>query len=141
MNPTLITMGFNILLAVFVVLGFLWGLGRGLKKSLLRFGFFIGFVIIFALISPIIAKALLGINVGTGTIEEMIKQALLEIEFINDIVASNPGFMDFITQLPLILVNLVLFIVLALVAKMLSWVGYSITAKIVFRKNKTSLCC
>ena len=76
MSATLITLIVNALLALFVISGFLWGLGRGFKKSIVRFAYFVGFVVIFALISPLISQALLGIKIGSlGSLQEIIENA------------------------------------------------------------------
>lgn len=138
MDIGLISLIINILLAVFVVYGLLWGVGRGGKKSLVRFIYFIGFVTIFALLSPIIAQALLGIEIPQlgGTLQSFLETKIMEIPEVASVYTSNPALQELIANTPAIIVNLVLFIVLVLLAKFFSWIGYTITWNIHFKNKK-----
>lgn len=137
MSATLITLIVNALLALFVISGFLWGLGRGFKKSIVRFAYFVGFVVIFALISPFISQALLGIKIGSlGSLQEIIENAVKDIDFVKKMLEDNPEFLSFIVKLPAVVVNLVLFVILVILAKILSWIPFKITAKLHMNDKK-----
>lgn len=142
-EPQMITLIANAILALFFIVGFLWGLGRGSTKSIIRFIYFIVFVVIAVIASPYVTKLLLSIEIPMleGNINNFI------LEQINTLLASQPEIQAFydsnlalqnlVLQLPALLINLIVFLLLILLGKFFSWIGYIITYKIHFKnKNK-----
>lgn len=130
----------SIVFIVILVIGFFIGFWRGLKRSTasLIFGL-VGALLAFFL-TPVITKAILGINItadGTQTsinnyLVEMIKSASEDIEAL---VNANPNLESFFAQLPSALANVVVFIVLTAVIELIMYIIYRIIASI-FLKYK-----
>ena len=130
----------SIVFIVILVIGFFIGFWRGLKRSTasLIFGL-VGALLAFFL-TPVITKAILGINItadGTQTsinnyLVEMIKSASEDIEAL---VNANPNLESFFAQLPSALANVVVFIVLTAVVELIMYIIYKIIASI-FLKYK-----
>ena len=130
----------SIVFIVILVIGFFIGFWRGLKRSTasLIFGL-VGALLAFFL-TPVITKAILGINItadGTQTsinnyLVEMIKSASEDIEAL---VNANPNLESFFAQLPSALANVVVFIVLTAVVELIMYIIYRIIASI-FLKYK-----
>ena len=131
----------SIVFIVILVIGFFIGFWRGLKRSTasLIFGL-VGALLAFFL-TPVITKAILGINItadGTQTsinnyLVEMIKSASEDIEAL---VNANPNLESFFAQLPSALANVVVFIVLTAVVELIMYIIYKIIASI-FLKYKS----
>ena len=120
----------NILLALFVVFGVIWGLIRGLRKTASRGIFLIITSIIVLFITIPLTKALLQIKINTqftigentltgeNSIEQIVTFAvknLLGDEFSN----KNPEFVSIITNLPLVFINAVVYMLLFWIFKYL----------------------
>lgn len=128
-------------LTIFVVLiGFLLGLWKGLKKASLRLAVFLVFVIIAALISMPISKALMGIKIninGTvATISDQILNLLLSVETIADFYSSSPAFQQLINALPVAILNFVVFMLMILITYLIGFVVYLILSAIIIKKRK-----
>ncbi|MDD4816166.1 MAG: hypothetical protein PHQ62_03420 [Clostridia bacterium] len=136
--PTLVILILNVLLAIFLLYGFLWGIGRGLKKSAIRFAYFIGFVIIAAIASPFVSSALAGITIpGLGSsLEQFLLEKIQDIPEISQMVASSEAMGDLIAKLPILFINIIVFVVLVYISRIFSWIGYTITTKIHLKKKK-----
>lgn len=120
----------NILLAVFVVFGVIWGLIRGLRKTASRGIFLIITSIILLFVTIPITKALLQIKINTeftigentltgeNSIEQIVAFAvknLLGEDFSN----KNPEFVNVITNLPLVFINAIVYMLLFWICKYL----------------------
>ncbi len=125
-----IVLGLNILLAVFVVFGVIWGLIRGLRKTASRGIFLIITSIILLFVTIPITSALLRIRVNTDiTIGESTLTGQMSIEEIvaylvktflgNDFSNKNPEFVKVITALPLVFVNAIVYLILFWICKYL----------------------
>lgn len=140
MSPSLITLIVNILLILFVGLGFLWGLGRGAKKSAVRLLYFIVFVVIAAILAPVVSNALLGIQIDVDGTSQSIKDAIYNgiasQEGMAEQIESSPAIQDLISNLPIMLVNVFVFVILVWLLKFVSWIGYLITCRIHFHHKK-----
>lgn len=158
MDASIVSLIINVVLILFVLLGFFWGLGRGLKKSAVRLLYVVIFVIICALITPLVAGALLGITLPQGFAQSIVGDEItltsgvsiakaLELLLLGtadaptqlgQMAIDNPTLVDVITKLPAVFLSLVVFVLLVLMAKAISWIGYAITCRIHFKKNKKS---
>ena len=140
MDASLITLVANVLLALFIVLGFFWGLGRGLKKSALRIVFFVVFSVVAFFLSSVITATIANISITVDgesqTLSELVLSAILSSPEIKDFYDSSTAIQGLITQLPLMVLNVLVFIVLLIIFKFLSWLFFAITARIVFRRKK-----
>ena len=140
MDASLITLVANVLLALFIVLGFFWGLGRGLKKSALRIVFFVVFSVAAFFLSSVITATIANISITVDgesqTLSELVLSAILSSPEIKDFYDSSTAIQGLIAQLPLMVLNVLVFIVLLIVFKFLSWLFFAITARIVFRRTK-----
>lgn len=125
-----IVLGLNILLAVFVVFGVIWGLIRGLRKTASRGIFLIITSIILLFVTIPITSALLKIRVNTDiTIGESTLTGQMSIEEIvaylvksflgNDFSNKNPEFVKVITALPLVFINAIVYLILFWICKYL----------------------
>ncbi len=126
-------------LVLFALLGFFGGLAKGVKKSSLRFFIFLIFALVAGIISQFVSLALLGIEVPfngvTLTIEEHLLQYIQTNEVTASIFNSSPVFSQIITRLPLIIINLVVFVVLLWALALIGWIVYKIVSAIIFKKQ------
>ncbi|MDD2445365.1 MAG: hypothetical protein PHX09_00945 [Clostridia bacterium] len=140
MEAFYITVALNVLLITFLLFGFLWGLGRGLKNSVLRLILFLGGVVFAALLSGIISNSLLDISVyidgNNVTIKEYIVSLITSQESIAELYNASPAIQSLVYQLPALAVNVFVFVILVYVFKFLSWIIYAIAASIRKRKNR-----
>ena len=156
MDASYIALAINVVLILFVLFGLLWGLARGFKKSLVRLAYLLVFVIILGLLSPVISNLLLGITLPQSFVSGFASGAEIPAEGISitgllellllgtseaptelgQLCVDNPALTELITKLPAVLVNLFVFVILVFAAKAMSWIGYFITCKIHFRKDK-----
>lgn len=126
-----IKLGFSILLLVFIFFGFIWGLIRGLRKTLSRGLFLLITTIILLFVTIPITGLLLNIPV-TATISnntEIIRSGSMPISeviseyvklFIGEsFVTKNPEILNIITAIPIILINSIVYLILFWVLKYL----------------------
>ncbi len=120
----------NILLALFIVAGVVCGLIRGLRKTASRGIFLVLTSIILLFVSAPITNAILKIKINVDfTIEE---STLVGYHSINDCVTffvkvllgeefsiQNPEFVNVITSLPLLVLNVFVYLILFIVCKYL----------------------
>lgn len=128
-----------------ILLGALWGLGRGLKKSSLRLATLVGFIIIAGIITPLISRALLtldlswlGIDIGGNavtSISGLIDSALSQIPQFEQI-STLPSVLTFVEGLPIAVLNIIVFMLLIFIMKFLSWILFVILAKTTLKETK-----
>lgn len=125
-----IVLGLNILLAVFVVFGVIWGLIRGLRKTACRGIFLIITSIILLFVTIPITSSLLKIKINADfTIGESTMTGQMSIEEIveylvktflgNDFSNKNPEFVNIITAFPLVFINTIVYLILFWICKYL----------------------
>ncbi|MDD4211128.1 MAG: hypothetical protein PHC46_01890 [Clostridia bacterium] len=135
----------NGIFAFFIIMGFLFGAARGLKKSALRLTFVVSIAIIMYFAAPLISNWLLGydfstllngmtVNIGgieqpITTISELITAFINSNTALQNFVAANPSFIVLINQLPTIVANLVIFLLGFWVLKILTWPIYAISSR------------
>lgn len=139
MDAATVLLILNILFVVFLIAGFLGGL-CGAKKSTLKFVCFIVGIIIAALITPLVSSAVLKIEITYNNELTSIKDILLSLitQALNtsDMVSSNPAFAELLQNIPLMIGNLFVFIVLVYVVSLFSWVVYKVLASVFIKKDK-----
>ncbi len=130
-------------LAVFVVFGMLFGMGRGLKRSLLRLAIFGGLLVVAFFLTPVIIKSGLGLNISingmtpTEWVDDLSNRLvdLMQDQFGNYVTPFAAYIKDYATGIVLAVLNLVLFLALYILIKVVSWFIYAIVAHFVAPKR------
>ena len=146
MNATALSSGLTCIFFIFLILGFLFGLWRGFSKSVTRILIVIAIAVLSFFVVPSISKSLLTTNLSSLgisvngvpllNIEQFIKDLLSSFDKIDELINASPTFASFIQVLPEILLNVVLFILFFVIAKLASMVIYWILCAILFPKKK-----
>ena len=144
MDATMVLLILNILFALFLVLGFLFGFMKGLKKSALRLAFFFVSIIIAAIITPYISRLILDIQItyegSLTSIEDIILSAINNSSAeVSEVMAASPTLSALVENMPVMLVNLVSFVLLCYVLNLVGWVIYLVIASAFFKKNKAKV--
>ena len=131
---------------LFVLIGLLIGIWRGLGKSVIRIFTVLAMAVICFFTSPPIAKALsttniskLGITISgihIKTVNDAIIQLLQKIKIVDELMASSPTFASFIESIPVLALNLVVFIVFYLVLLAFSHLFSWLIGKFTLKKHK-----
>ena len=143
MDAGMVLLILNILFAVFLVLGFIFGFMKGLKKSALRIAFFFVSVIIAGIITPYISRIILGIQITyegeLTSIEDIILSFINSSAQIAEITETSPTLATLIENMPVMLINLVTFVLLTYLVNLVGWVIYLVIASVFFKKPKATL--
>lgn len=139
MDGATIILILNILLGVFCLLGFLIGFIRGVRKAGLRLLVFALFLGIILLITPAVSNLVAGIKLSF--LENMSVQDYLSTQISNDpsiaeFMNEVPVLQAYANQLPTLVLNLLVYVLLLYIVGFVGLILYSIVAKIVFKKNK-----
>lgn len=130
----------DVLFVVILVVGFLQGFFRGVKRSALEFGITIAGVIIAGLITPVVTNALLGITVNVDgqsqSLNTFFVNMISQDESIAAVIESSPSLEAFLTSLPQVLLCAVVYLVLNLVMRLICYIVYKIIAVISFKSKK-----
>jgi hypothetical protein len=121
MNFSSITWIINILIVIFLTSGILWGVRRGALKSFVRLSFLILNCIFWLIITPQISHFILNIdlypilNVAVGeqtftTLGEVTNYFLSTNQIVLEFAASSPIIATFLSEIPNIVANFVVFI-------------------------------
>lgn len=139
---------FLILSSVFLALlvfGFLWGMFRSWKKSLIRFGLLVVDVVIAIFCSPLIAKAVLK-KIAHGTTISIFNFSIDFSDFINDLVGSDlAGDLaaaegvtnELATALLNVVMNIAIFFVFFIALWLFSLIIYAIICAIIKHAGKS----
>lgn len=129
-----VNIAFLVILGLFVLFGVLYGLGRGAKRSLIRLATVVGFLLLAFFLTPLTANWIFGwnINIAGNTPAGWVDELVLQIQNSNTVEYLAPFIPyvgEFAVALALAIVNIVLFLVLYILIKPLSWIVYAIIAK------------
>ena len=128
------------LVVFFAFVGFLIGVGRGIRKAGLRLIIFIVFFLASIFLTPLISKTVLNYNFNiaglNGTLSQIINDFIMQQETLAAILADSPTLQAFAEKLPVILANLIVFIVAFLAFSWVGWVFHMILSSILFKKKK-----
>ena len=104
-----------------LILGFVFGWVRGYQKSLTRFIMVLVVAVIAFFVVPALTNSVLMFNltkynvtVGSKTVsnvKELIIEYISQIDKVRELMQSSPTMKEFVTALPAMLVNVVLFTV------------------------------
>lgn len=131
------------LLGVFVLFGALFGMGRGVKRAGLRLGIFVGLLVVALLLTPVVAGGLLGINISingqtpTEWVDSLSDNLVVMLqESLGQYMAPfGPYIKEYAVGLVLAFLNIILFFLMYIVIKIISWIIYAIVARFVAPKR------
>lgn len=122
-----------------IIIGYLIGFWRGLKRSTLNFGMSTIAAIISFFCSGPLTKQLLGIrmtvNGQSSTLNGAIIEALKGNADIKLLLETTPSLEAFVSNLPYAIGNVIVFIVFAIVLQFLMYIVYKIFAAIFIKKK------
>lgn len=131
--------------AFFLIIGFLYGLKRGLVKSIIRIlGVIVACTLVVFITEPI-ADALLNLDISSSglevggitvsTINDTIIAYLSKISVVAELISASPTIKAVISAVPKILVNMVLFIIVFYLIKAISYILCAIINKLVLKNQ------
>ena len=139
MTKELVLLILNIVFAVFLVIGFLLGL-KGLKKSGVRFTCFIVAILIALFITPVVSKAVMNIQVTVDsskiTLNDYVLQMINSVPEIGDITSKSPTIQKLISNFPIMIGNIFVFVILSYILSFLSWIVYLVFASVINKNYK-----
>ena len=136
----------GVICIAFIMIGMVLGLIRGWVHTLIRLGEIIlaGFLAYF--IAGSLAKAVMSLDISqmnlniagveVTTVEGTLSSLLSSVKVIQEVVDASPTIKSIITILPLIIVNLVLFVILFFVIKGVGWLLHQLIRLIIAKTNK-----
>jgi hypothetical protein len=137
----------NILIIMFIVIGLLWGIRRGVLKSFLRLGFLIFNCLFMLVVTPTISKAILNLNISGiiklniggqsfNTLNSFFNGFLNNNATVANLVSENFFIASFIEEVPAIITNFIVFILGYFLLKSLTFPIYSSIANKLIKKYK-----
>ena len=145
MSPQMIGWLITGVLLLFILAGLLWGIIRGLKKTAFRGGWILITAIIVLLITPLVTRAFygidfsfLGLNISghpVTTIDAWVNAMIADNADISAAVAANPAALDLIKNLPFLILDAFIFVILFWLAKIILWPVWALLAKKFFKKT------
>ncbi len=139
MDKGLIILILNIVFALFIVVGFLIGL-KGLKKSGLKFICFIVAVVFAIFLTPVISKSIMQIKITYNgslmSLNDIILSYLNSSPQIAEVTNASPTMQVLIQNIPLMVGNVFIFVILTYVFAFLSWIVYLVLASVFIKKDE-----
>lgn len=145
MTPDMISLTIIGIFIFILLVGFLVGLFRGLNKGLTRILLVVAMLVLSFFITPVITKAVmtiditgLGINVAgsrMSTFPEIIRTLLNQIPNVSDITGTA-AYATIMEVVPQMVLNVVLFVVIFYLLRLISLIIYWIIAGVCFNKKK-----
>lgn len=133
MSPEIITLIINVILGVFVLFGFLFGL-KGIKKSTYSLCVLIITLIVVFIFSPMVTKALLKISINGEPIDEMLFGEISSA--VGEDLSSTSLITNVVSGLPLMVINIVTTILMIIVVGFVFKIIGAIVYRIIFKKEK-----
>lgn len=145
MEELIIQYGLLALLALFILSGMIWGLIRGLKKTLFRGVWLIATAVLLFFLTPVITWALMDMDVSflgvqvdgiaLVSVRQLLSDMLSKVEYAGQLVADNPQLLDAMLRLALVFVNLFVYVILFFVLKILLWPLWAILSAVLIKKK------
>lgn len=126
----------NFAFVLILVVGFLIGLWRGVKKASLNLGITLVGVLVGFFVSGPITKAVLGINIGGQTISQYIVNLITQNADIKLLYDSTPSLQQTVAGLPYALVTPIMFLIVSLAIMLVTYLIYRIFACFIKKKDK-----
>lgn len=138
MTPAILMLILNIVFVIFIGVGFLQGL-CGVKKSALKFTCFIVGIVLSAFLTPVISKAVMQIQLSYNgqmlSLSEIVLDMINQSLDIQDITSATPALAELFQNVPLMVGNLLVFIILCYIMSFISWVIYKVLALVFIKKD------
>ena len=132
-------------LALFLIIGILLGLKRGLIKSTIRIATVLISCILVIFLTPTITSAVLKANISNlnlvidgmkiNTLGEAIVSYISQISVVAGLLETSPTLKAVVSALPMIVVNLILFVILFFIVKGIFYFIAMIANRIILGKN------
>jgi len=128
-----------------IVLSIVWGTVRGLKKTLFRLAWLLGFLLILLFVTPVLSNWLNGIDISSFNIDvygPVNKLSDLGSNLLNELaknepnIANSKAMISFAENLPAMLINIVVFVVAFWLLKILLWPIWALISSRLFDKQK-----
>ena len=134
----------SIVLGGLLLIGFLFGMLRSWKKSLIRFGIIVLDVILALFLSPVISKLFInkitnGTSISIFKFNFDISGVLTDVmgeNVANDLLAANSTTNEFVTAIVNIFANIILFFVMFILLWLISLLVYAIVTAVVHHSSK-----
>jgi hypothetical protein len=146
MNLKTLTLIVNSLIGLFLVIGFVWGIKRGVLKSSLRLGFLIFNCIFWLIATPTVANFIFNANISSlfslnaggqtfTTLNSFLTYIVNNNQTVLQFAGNNPVIAPFIEQVPIVATNFIVFMLGYFMLKTITfplyaWVANKITSKI-----------
>lgn len=142
MSYSVIALIINAVFALMLVIGFLIGLWRGLKKSTVNLVFALVGAIVAFFTTTLVTNAILNIQVTNGeatkTLQQMFVDEIMNIEQVASLIDSAPNLQPLIAGLPAAIFNVVVFILMMMAVQFVMYIIYKIVAVACFRNKKNA---
>lgn len=150
MSPTMISTVVVSFFLVCIIIGFIFGWVRGFSRSLTRFLIVLGVTVLAFFVVPFITNAILNMDiskwnvvVGEGenaevarTLGEYLTSLLTQIPYVGELMEVSDTLAAIITLVPMMLVNVILFVLFFFLFKWVSMIIYWIIWGVCFNKKK-----
>ncbi|MEG1948233.1 MAG: hypothetical protein RR140_01490 [Clostridia bacterium] len=131
-----ITLIMVLLLVVAIITGFLSGLWKGFKKTGIRFAFFITAIILSGILTPVFSSLAMQIKISGQSLNNYFLNMLIQLSpQVGTLLSGSSTLSSLVEQLPVLLMNAVMFILSTLILSFIFWIGYLITMGIIKRKK------
>ena len=143
MDATIVSLIITGVVGLMLLVSVLWGLKRGLKKSLFRFVWLLATAVILFFVTPLISKPVNEIDLSGLNLNVFGKVTKLSDVAVNiftnmmgsEQLESNPELLNFVQNLSTVVLNIVLFVLLFWVLKVLLWIVWAPIAHKLYDKN------
>lgn len=127
------------LVALVAGIGFWVGWKRGVKRSSLITGISLGLIIVSYFVTPFISKAILGIQISSGGSSKPISQIIIDwisqSDSMKTMIENSESFRVFVESLPLIVLNVAVFVVMYGLVRLFGYIIYRIIASTCFKSK------
>ncbi len=142
MSYAMIALIINISFAVMLVIGFLIGFWRGVKKSAVNLLFGVVGAIVAFFTTTLVTNAILTIQVTSGeitkTLNQMFVDEIMNIDQISSLIQSAPNLEPLIAGLPAAILNVVVFLLMMMAVQFVMYIFYKIVAVAFLRDKKNA---
>lgn len=137
MSAQTIVIILDIVFFVLLVLGFLIGFWRGVKRSALEIAITIICIVIAGFLTPVVTNAILNISVGDGkTLNQYVIDIVMQEPNVATFVENSPSLAKLFEALPQFLLCAVVFLILNLAVGLVGYIVYKIISAIAFKSKK-----
>ncbi len=146
---TIVTISLNAIFALCVILGFLWGLKRGLKRSAMRIGFIAGCLLLAFFIAMPVTNSIVNMDISSvytytdpdgivhKTPNDIIANTVANISpDIKEAYDNSESLRALIDALPQMIIQSIVFVILFWLLKLITWPIFAVIAKALWGEKK-----